>query len=81
MAGKLETAVQEDCRTPYDGKGRGWLYAWATALLCPCHMPVWGVILGGSAADTFFQQNFWPIAIGLGLMTFLSLYKAVRILL
>jgi hypothetical protein len=44
-------------------------------------MPVWGVMLGGSAAGVFFQQNFWLIAIGLGLMTFLSLYKAVRILL
>ena len=57
------------------------MYAWATAVLCPCHMPVWGIVLSGTVAGAFFEQHFWSIAAGLGVMTLLSLHKAVRILL
>jgi len=71
----------ESCRTPYDGRGKGYLYAIATAILCPCHMPVWGILLGGTAAGVFFEQHFWWLAFALGLLTLLSLYKAIRILL
>ena len=84
MAAELERPTAGDCEscpTPYDARGKGWLYAWATAILCPCHMPVWGMLLGGTAAGALFQEYFWGIAIGLGMMTLLSLYKAVRILL
>jgi hypothetical protein len=84
MARELEKPFADDCktcRTESDGQGRGWLYAWATAVLCPCHMPLWGILLGGTVAGAFFEQHFWSIAVGLGVMTLLSLYKAVRILL
>ena len=84
MARELTKVLADDCepcRTQLEGRGRGWLYACATAILCPCHMPLWGIFLGGTAAGAFFEQQFWSIAVGLGMMTLLSLYKAVRILL
>jgi hypothetical protein len=64
-----------------DARGRGYLYAIATAILCPCHMPLWGVLLGGTAAGAFFYQHFWSFAILLGALTLFSLFKAMRILL
>ena len=84
MAAELEQPAAGDCDscpTSFDARGKGWLYAWATAILCPCHMPVWGMLLGGTAAGALFQEHFWAIAIGLGLLTLASLFKAVRILL
>jgi hypothetical protein len=71
----------ESCRSPYDGRGKGYLYAIATAILCPCHMLVWGALLGGTAAGAFFDQHFWSLAILLGILTLLSLARAIRILL
>lgn len=64
-----------------DARGRGYLYAVATAILCPCHMPLWGLALGGTAAGAFFYQHFWSLAILLGTLTLFSLFKAIRILL
>jgi hypothetical protein len=85
MAIKLrsKSTAAADCETcqASDARGKGYLYAFATAILCPCHMPLWGVLLGGTAAGTFFYQHFWALAILLGLLTLLSLFKAMRILL
>ena len=84
MAGELKKALPEDgetCRMEPVGRGRGWVYAWATAILCPCHMPLWSILIGGTVAGAFFEQHFWSIAVALGVMTLLTLYKAVRILL
>ena len=78
-----KTAPATDCETcrASDARGKGYLYAVATAILCPCHMPLWGILLGGTAAGTFFYQHFWALAILLGVLTLLSLVKAMRILL
>ena len=69
------------CETPFDGRGRGWFYAVLTAIACPCHLPVLGFFLGGSAAGLLFQQYFWPLAIAFGVASLFFFFKAVRILL
>lgn len=60
---------------------KGYMYAVATAILCPCHMPLWGIALGGTALSALFEQYFWTIAIGLGLLSLLTFALAARILL
>ena len=60
---------------------KGYLYAVATAILCPCHMPLWGIALGGTALSALFEQYFWTIAIGLGLLSLITFALAARILL
>ncbi len=71
----------EPCEAPKDERGKGYAFAVATAILCPCHMPVWGMMLGGSAVGVAFQQYFWSIAIGLGVLSLLTFAGAARILL
>lgn len=57
------------------------MYAVLTAIACPCHLPLLGIVLGGSAAGVLFYQHFWAIAIFMGVLTLGFFYKAVRILL
>jgi hypothetical protein len=71
----------DTCETPTGERGKGYAYAIATAILCPCHMPLWGIALGGSAAGLWFYQYFWGIAIGLGVLSLLTFAGAARILL
>lgn len=69
------------CEPSLEERRRGYLYAVATAILCPCHMPLWGIALGGTALYALFEQYFWTIAIGLGLLTLVTFTLAARILL
>ena len=69
------------CTSPYDGRRKGYVYAVITAIACPCHLPVVGVVLGGTAGGAFFYENFWAIAVFMGLVTLTTFAKAVRILL
>jgi len=71
----------QNCTTSCEPKGKGWFYAVLTAVVCPCHLPWLGVVLGGSAAGVFFQRHFWALAIFLGVVSLVSFLKAIRILL
>jgi hypothetical protein len=71
----------ETCEAPKDEHRKGYAYAIATAILCPCHMPLWGIALGGTVAGVFFERYFWSLAIGLGVLSLLTFAGAVRILL
>ena len=73
--------VCEPCEAPLEERRKGYVYAIATAILCPCHMPVWGILLGGSAAGALFDQYFWSITLGLGVLSLLTFAGAARILL
>jgi len=67
---------------PYPDKERqGYLYAVITAVICPCHLPMIGVFLGGSAAGAWFAQYFVLLAIIMGVLTLISFIAAARILL
>ena len=77
-----KTAYQCDtCEPTLEERRKGYVYAVATAILCPCHMPLWGIALGGTALSAVFEQYFWTIAIGLGLASLLTFALAARILL
>ncbi len=71
----------DDCEPSLEERRKGYVYAIATAILCPCHMPLWGIALGGTALSAVFEQYFWTIAIGLGLLSLLTFALAARILL
>ena len=62
-------------------EGRGYLYAIITAIICPCHLPLVGALLGGGAAGAFLAQHFVLFAITLGILTLISFVAAARILL
>ena len=69
------------CEPSLEERRIGYAYAIATAILCPCHMPLWGIALGGTALSAAFEQYFWTIAICLGLLSLLTFALAARILL
>ena len=71
----------DTCRSPYDGRSKGYVYAVLTAIACPCHLPVVGIVLGGSAAGVLFYEYFWPLAIFFGALSLFFFFKAARILL
>jgi len=71
----------ETCPVCSDNTGRGYIYAVITAVLCPCHLPLVGVFVGGGAAGAFFAQNFMFLAISLGILSLISFVAAARILL
>ena len=71
----------ESCRTPYDSRSTGYIYAVLTAIACPCHLPIVGIVLGGSAAGVLFYEYFWPLAFFFGALSLYFFYKAARILL
>jgi len=78
---KTKTGFCDSCDAPKDEHRKGYTYAIATAILCPCHMPLWGIALGGTAAGVFFEKYFWSLAIALGVMSLLTFAGAARILL
>jgi hypothetical protein len=80
-AGSADASFCKSCDAPKDERGKGYVYAIATAILCPCHMALWGVALGGTAAGVLFEQYFWSVAIGLGALSLLTFAGAARILL
>jgi len=69
------------CAAYPEKAGRGYVYAVITAIICPCHLPLVGVILGGSAAGALLAQYFVLLAIILGVLTLISFVAAARILL
>lgn len=71
----------EACRVPGDARSRGYLYAVLTAIACPCHLPVVGIVLGGTAAGALFSAYFWPLAFFFGALSLFFFFKAARILL
>ena len=71
----------ESCSACAENKGRGYLYAVMTAVLCPCHLPVVALFLGSGTAGAFFAQNFLFLAITLGILSLITFVAAVRILL
>ena len=75
------TDACDTCRSPYDGRSKGYVYAILTAIACPCHLPVVGIVLGGSAAGVLFYEYFWPLAIFFGALSLFFFFKAARILL
>ena len=74
---------KETCSTCADeeSKGKGYFYAFMTAVLCPCHLPVVGIFLGTGAAGAFFAEYFILLAIVLGVLTLITFAAAARILL
>ena len=76
----VEATTSKQCSVDESHQGKGLFYAILTAVVCPCHLPIVGVVLGGSAAGVFFHQHFWSIAAFLAVVTLFSFYKAVRLL-
>ena len=71
----------ERCEPSDDDRGKGYIYAVLTAIASPCQFPIVGIILGGTAAGALFYEFFWPLAIGMGVLSLYFFYKAARILL
>ena len=81
MSPVSDTTDCDACPTPEELRSTGYVYAVLTAIACPCHFPLLGIALGGSAAGVFFYEYFWPLAIFFGALSLFFFYKAARILL
>ena len=69
------------CPACSNSKTKGYMYAFLTALTCPCHLPLVGIFLGTGAAGAIFAQYFILLAISMGVLSLILIVAAVRVLL
>ncbi len=70
---------------PADKKGpsyprRGYLYALVAVVTCPCHVPIFAVLLSGSAMGAFLNDHFGTALTIFSLLFIFSLVAALRVL-
>ncbi|MFQ6023844.1 MAG: broad-spectrum mercury transporter MerE [Acidiferrobacterales bacterium] len=59
---------------------RGYLYALLAVVTCPCHLPVFAVLLSGSAVGAFLSDHFGTALTIFSLLFVFSLAAALRVL-
>ncbi len=70
---------------PSDTKGsshhrRGYVYALLAVVTCPCHLPIFAVLLSGSAMGAFLSDHFGTALTTFSLLFIFSLAAALRVL-
>ncbi|MEE9596716.1 MAG: broad-spectrum mercury transporter MerE [Acidiferrobacterales bacterium] len=59
---------------------RGYVYALLAVVTCPCHLPIFALLLSGSAMGVFLSDHFGTALIIFSLLFVFSLAAAVRVL-
>ena len=62
-----------------ESKQRGRLHLVIAAITCPCHVPIYLAILGGTALGAFLQENLLLFILGLSGIFFITLPKGIRL--
>jgi mercuric ion transport protein len=57
---------------------RGYLFGALAVLTCPCHLPIFAVLLSGTVAAPFLTDNFGMALAILSLLFIFSLTAALR---
>ena len=59
---------------------RGYVYALLAVVTCPCHLPIFAVLLSGSAVGAFLSDHFGTALTIFSVLFIFSLVAAVRVL-
>lgn len=62
-----------------DGLGarrKGYLHLAMAAITCPCHIPIYLIIFGGTSAGAFLRENLWLFILGPTLIFLFTLGRA-----
>ena len=59
--------------------GKRYLHLVIAALTCPCHVPIYLAIFGGTALGAFLQENLLLFILALTVIFFLALGKGLRL--
>ncbi len=59
---------------------RGYVYVLLAVVTCPCHLPIFAVLLSGSAVGAFLSDHVGTALTILSVLFIFSLVAAVRVL-
>lgn len=57
---------------------RQWFYLLTAALTCPCHLPIYLLILGGTSVGAALQDNLGLAFLGITVIFVLTLVQGLR---
>ena len=60
-------------------KRKGYINLAIAAFTCPCHIPIFLAILGGTAAGVFLRDNIFLIVLGLAVIFLLTLTRGLKL--
>ncbi len=60
-------------------KRKGYLNLAIAALTCPCHIPIYLAILGGTAYGVFLRDNIFLIIAGLAVIFLITLTRGLKL--
>ncbi len=60
-------------------KRQGYLHLTMAAITCPCHVPIYLAILGGTALGAFLQENLLLFILGLTGVFLLTVSQGLRL--
>jgi len=55
----------------------GYVLAFFALITCPCHLPLWGLLLSGTAVGGFFTEYSGTLFSALLVLFFISLWGAI----
>ena len=61
-------------------KPKGYLHLTIAAVTCPCHVPIYLAIFGGTALGGFLRENLLLFVLGLTGIFLLTLLKGLRLI-
>jgi len=59
---------------------RGYLHLAIAALTCPCHVPIYLVIFGGTALGGFLKENLYLFILGLTGIFLVTLSRGLKLI-
>jgi|GEM_PF-1667723 len=72
------SSTKEVPGTVADRSWRRGLYLLTAALTCPCHLPIYLLILGGTSVGAALQDNIGLALLGLTVIFILALTRGLR---
>ncbi len=60
-------------------KRKGYVNLAIAALTCPCHVPIYLAVLGGTAFGVFLRDNILLLILGLTAVFFLTLTRGLKL--
>lgn len=67
-------------RTTQPIGGKKNLYFAIAALTCPCHVPIYLAIFGGTAIGAFLSENLWLFILGLTGVFLVTLSRGLKLI-
>lgn len=61
-------------------KRQGYLHLTVAAVACPCHVPIYLVIFGGTALGAFLSKNLLLFILGLTIIFLFTLAKGLKLI-